>query len=127
MTTNGLNTLEYAERLMRAGVPDEQAKAQALVLYEIINSTLATKRDITDVQRDIKELDVKIETIRSELKKDIEKNRAELELRIEKVRSDLGEKIEQLNTTLTVRMGLLYASSIGAILVMAKFGWLSIK
>ena len=49
-TANGLNTLEYAERLIRAGVPEEQAKAQALVLYEIINSTLATKRDIKELE-----------------------------------------------------------------------------
>ena len=63
-TTNGLNTLEYAERLIRAGVPEEQAKAQALVLYEIINSNLATKRDLKDV-------DLKIEQVRADLKKDI--------------------------------------------------------
>ncbi len=63
-TTNGLNTLEYAERLMRAGVPEEQAKAQALVLYEIINSNLATKQNLKDV-------DLKIEQVRADLKKDI--------------------------------------------------------
>ncbi len=118
MTTsgNGLNTLEYADRLIRAGVPEEQAKAQALVLYEIINSTLATKRDIADIQRDIKGLDLKIEQVR-----------ANLELKIEKVRSDLSKEIEQMGHKLTVRMGVLYTSSIGAVLVMAKLGWLSIQ
>ena len=49
-TTNGLNTLEYADRLIRAGVPEEQAKAQALVLYEIIHSSLATKRDLKELE-----------------------------------------------------------------------------
>ena len=86
MTTNGLNTLEYAERLMRAGVPEEHAKAQAMVLYEIINSTLATKRDIEELRlaskRDIKELDTKIETIRAELKKDIKTLDEKISLRI---------------------------------------------
>ena len=52
-TTNGLNTLEYADRLIRAGVPEEQAKAQALVLYEIINSSLATKRDLAELKKDM--------------------------------------------------------------------------
>ena len=47
---NGLNTLEYADRLIKAGVPEEQAKAQALVLYEIINSSLATKRDLKELE-----------------------------------------------------------------------------
>ena len=78
-TTNGLNTLEYAERLMRAGIPEEQAKAQAMVLYEIINSSLATKRDLKDV-------DLKIEQVRAELKRDIK----ELDTKIETVCSDLN-------------------------------------
>ncbi len=88
---NGLNTLEYADRLIRAGVPEEQAKAQALVLYEIINSTLATKRDIDELRltnkKELKELDLK----------------------------------------LTIRLGALYASSLGTILAMAKLGWLTVQ
>ena len=102
VTTNGLNTLEYAERLMRAGVPEEHAKAQAMVLYEIINSTLATKRDIADVQRDIKELDVKIETIRAELRKEIEQTRA-----------DLKKDIKTLDEKITYKMA---AASAGVVL-----------
>ncbi len=95
---NGLNTLEYAERLMRAGVPEEQAKAQALVLYEIINSSLATKRDITELKRDMKELETA--------------NKRDL---------------KELDMKLTIRLGALYASSLGALLAMAKLGWLSIQ
>ena len=78
MNENGVNTLEYAEELKKAGVPDAQAFAQARLLYEIIGSSLATKRDIADIQRDIKGLDVKIETIKAELKRDIEVNKTEL-------------------------------------------------
>ena len=64
MTANGLNTLEYAKKLQEAGVPEEQAAAQALCLYEIISSGLATKRDIeelrVELKRDIKELESKM-------------------------------------------------------------------
>ena len=51
---NGLNTLEYAQKLKDAGVPAKQAEAQALVLYEIINSNLATKRDIEEIRAELK-------------------------------------------------------------------------
>ena len=51
---NGLNTLEYAQKLKDAGVPAKQAEAQAFVLYEIINSNLATKRDIEEIRAELK-------------------------------------------------------------------------
>ena len=72
---NGLNTLEYAQKLKDAGVPAKQAEAQALVLYEIINSNLATRRDIEEIRAELKR---DIETVRTELKRDIK----ELELKI---------------------------------------------
>ena len=91
ISKSGLNTLEYAERLIRAGVPEEQAKAQALALYEIINSSLATKRDIKELEREIKSMGYR----------------------------------------LTTRVAIMYSGSIGitlgAILTMAKLGWLSIQ
>ena len=69
---NGLNTLEYAQKLKDAGVPAKQAEAQAFVLYEIINSDLATRRDIEEIRaelkRDIKELELKIELAKKDLK-----------------------------------------------------------
>ncbi len=94
MNGNGVNTLEYAEELKKAGVPDAQAFAQARLLYEIIGSSLATKRDIADVQKDIKGLDVKIETIKAELKRDIEATKAELKRDIEANKAELKREIE---------------------------------
>ena len=115
--TNGLNTLEYAERLMRAGVPEEQAKAQALVLYEIINSNLATKQDLKDV-------DLKIEQVRADLKKDIEQTR-----------KDLRKDIKILEDKMALKL-LIYSSGViggcssfilGGIFAMARLGLLSIQ
>ena len=139
MTTNGLNTLEYAERLMRAGVPDEQAKAQAMVLYEIINSTLATKRDIEELRsatkRDIEELRSAtkrdIEELRSATKQDIEELRSatkqdiadvqkeikQLDVKIETIKADLkcdikglDEKIENVRSDLKKTMTIIMGS-----------------
>ena len=61
---NGINTLEYVHKLEKAGIPREHAEALASVFYEVINSNLATKRDIEEVKRDI-------ETVKADLKKDM--------------------------------------------------------
>ena len=111
---NGLNTLEYAQKLKAVGVPSEQAEAHALAIYEIINSNLATKqdialvkRDIELVKRDIKDLDLKIEATKAELKRDIK----ELEL-----------KIENSANKQTIKLGSLLVIALGAIVAFSKLG-----
>ena len=68
---NGINTLEYVHKLEKAGIPREHTEALASVFYEVINSNLATKRDIEEVKRDIEEVKRDIETVKAELKKDM--------------------------------------------------------
>jgi hypothetical protein len=57
MTTITFDTLRYTERLRAAGVPEQQAKAEAEalrdVLSESLDSTLATKSDMRDVRDDV--------------------------------------------------------------------------
>lgn len=95
------NALKYVEELRKAGMPEKQAEAQIRVLNEVVDSELASKRDVETVRkelkRDIKELELKIETVHEELKRDIK----ELELR--------------LTHTLTMRLGGLMA--LGVILI----------
>ncbi|MCD4696735.1 MAG: hypothetical protein K8S16_10900 [Bacteroidales bacterium] len=58
------DTLSYAKKLISVGVPQEQAEVQAETFSEIIESELATKRDMkeleTSLKRDIKELEQKL-------------------------------------------------------------------
>ena len=114
---NGLNTLEYADRLIKAGVPEEQAKAQALTLYEIINSSLATKRDIEEfkaiTKRDIKDIDLKIEQVRADLKKDIKTLEDKISLKLLVYSSGV--------------IGGCGSLILGGIFAMAKLGLLSIQ
>lgn len=77
-----LNTLEYADKLINAGVPEAQARAQANLLGEIISDNLATKENI-------KELDLKIETVRADLKRDIKELETKMEMKIETMGSKL--------------------------------------
>ena len=64
MTMLALNTLAYAKKLIAAGVPERQAEAQAEALAEIVEDTIATKRDIKELEastkRDMKELETRL-------------------------------------------------------------------
>lgn len=54
MTTITFDTLEFAEELKAAGIPDEQAKAQARALSKALESKgLATQYDVELVRRDM--------------------------------------------------------------------------
>ena len=88
MDRNGLNTLEYAQRLERAGVPREQAEVQASIFYEIINSELAKRRDLEEVKVELKR---DIEKVRADLKRDIEEVKAELKRDIAELKRDMKD------------------------------------
>ena len=47
------DALKYVDTLRKAGIPDRQAEAQVRVLNEIIDSNLATKRDIKELEQRI--------------------------------------------------------------------------
>lgn len=54
------DTLSYVKKLRDAGVPERQAEAQAEAMVELVEERLATKQDIRDLQRDIKELEYRM-------------------------------------------------------------------
>ncbi|MDR2924596.1 MAG: CCDC90 family protein [Azoarcus sp.] len=56
MTTITFDTLRYAETLEAAGMPREQAKAQAVALSEVMEvnlKELATKGDLVALKKDL--------------------------------------------------------------------------
>ncbi len=65
------NSLSYVRRLRAVGVPEKQAEVQAEALIELIDSQLATKRDLKEMEiiakRDLKELELRIQTAMKEL------------------------------------------------------------
>ena len=109
----GFNALKYVEELRAAGFPDKQAEAQVRLLNDIVDSDLATKRDI-------KELDLKIESTKNELKRDIK----ELDLKIESTKNELKRDIKELELKLkhdlTLRLGSLLVIGIGVIATLVK-------
>jgi len=63
MASIAFDTLAYSKKLKEAGVPEKQAEVQAEAFAEIIEDRLATKQDIMNLQRDMKEMEMRL-TIR---------------------------------------------------------------
>ena len=78
------DTLTYAKKLREAGVPEKQAEVQAETLSEIIESNLATKTDVENIRRDMKELE-------TSLKRDMKAIEAALKVDIDLIRRDMKE------------------------------------
>ncbi len=54
------DTLAYVKKLRAAGVPEDQAEVQAEALAEVVDEKLATKDDIRELKRDLKELELRL-------------------------------------------------------------------
>ncbi len=89
------DTLAYANKLKKAGIPDEQAEVHAAAIAEIVNEQMATKRDIkeleTALRHDIKEMD-----------------------------TALRHDIKEMEMRLTIRMGAMAVVVIGVITTLVK-------
>ncbi len=71
MPALAFDTHAYVKKLRDAGVPEAQAEIQLEAIVAILEKRIATKEDLdlqkAEIQRDIKELDVKLETRLKEL------------------------------------------------------------
>lgn len=54
------DTLAYAKKLKKAGFTEEQAEIQAEALAEIVDERLATKQDISELRRELKEMEERL-------------------------------------------------------------------
>ena len=114
MNGNGTTTFQTIDKLKELlNIDDEKARG----LFEIISKESISKADVelstTLLQRDIKELDTKIETIRAELKRDIESGRVEL-------KRDIKEMELSLKHSMLLRMIGLFVA-LGAFMTYLKF------
>lgn len=80
MSPTVFDTLNYVHKLKDVGVPEKQAETHARALADIIESNLATKHDIKEIERDIEEVRKEIEQIRRDMatKTDLEKTKTEI-------------------------------------------------
>ncbi len=70
-----LNTLAWAKKLERAGIPAQQAEAQVQLLAEVIEDNICTKKDLEATKKDLqitmKGLELKFELKIAESKNEL--------------------------------------------------------
>jgi hypothetical protein len=96
--------LTYMDRLKRAGIDDDQARAHGEALEEALRESVATKADVAGVKADLA-------NVRAELKGDIER-----------LKSDLENRIELAVRDMTIRMGVIAMALFAALASIKFFG-----
>ena len=101
------DTFDYAKKLQRAGLTEEQASVHVEALRTLIEHDLATKQDIANVQRDIHK------EIESQVYKQIDENlRKETQQGIESLRKETNVKLAELNVSLVKEIATAKAETI---------------
>jgi dsDNA-specific endonuclease/ATPase MutS2 len=110
------DTFDYAKKLQRAGLTEEQASVHVEALRTLVEHDLATKQDIANVQRDIaelrKETQQSIESLRKETQQGIESLRKETQQGIESLRKETDVKLAELNVSLVKEIATAKAETI---------------
>ncbi|MGH8612836.1 MAG: coiled-coil domain-containing protein [Gammaproteobacteria bacterium] len=78
-------------------------------IEEVKREIADVKREITGVKRDIKELEV---TLRNEIK--------QLDVKIEQIRSDLARDLKDLEYRMTIKLGTMMVVAVGAMAALVK-------
>ena len=113
-------TLAYANKLKAVGVPTQQAEVQAEALAETIESNLATKRDMNELKRDMKELETALTRDMKELETSLTRDIEELRLATKRDIEELKRDIKELELTLTIRVGGMLTVAVGILAVLMK-------
>lgn len=91
------DTLKFVETLISAGMPDKQARAlseaQKVIFAEMLESSLATKTDISEVKSEIKEVSLATKADIKEVSNEIKEVKIEL-------KSELKKEVIRLDTEL---------------------------
>ncbi|MGH8627255.1 MAG: hypothetical protein ACREYC_18980, partial [Gammaproteobacteria bacterium] len=127
VTAIAFDTLKFAKRLKEAGFTEQQAEALAAAEAEFIDENLATKRDIADLKRDIadamrdiKELDLKIEQVRVELKRDIKELEVALKRDIKELETKLARDMRDLEYRMTIKLGAMLVVAVATMATLVK-------
>ncbi len=91
MTTATFDTHAAVKKLQAAGFSEQQAETQIAVLADAVGAGTATKQDINDLRRDLKEIETK-----------------------------LTRDIQEMEMRLTVKLGAMLVIAIGAVATLVK-------
>ena len=91
---------DVLEKLKDTGFEQEQAEFLARFLSDVEFRNMATKKDVAEIKRDIKELDTGLKRDIKELDAGLKRDIKELDIKIETIRSELKRDIKELDTGL---------------------------
>ncbi|MGQ0591443.1 MAG: coiled-coil domain-containing protein [Gammaproteobacteria bacterium] len=120
MSAIAFDTLKFAKRLKEAGFTEQQAEALAAAEAEFIEQNLATKRDIADIKRDIKELEVTLRNDLKQLEVTLRNEIKQLDVKIEQVRSDVARDLKDLEYRMTIKLGTMMVVAVAAMATLVK-------
>ena len=110
------DTLDYAQKLERAGVPAEQAALQDKALAEALGGTEDLRADFADLRAEFADLRADFAKLRAEVAARFENLETRLDAKFDLVRSELVGKIETLKWMFGVLVALYGATLIQAFL-----------
>ncbi len=119
---NGFNAFKYVEDLRESGVPDKQAEAHLRVLHDIVESNLATKLDIKELEQKIVESRLATERDIKELDQKMELKIKELEQKIVESRLATERDIKELDQKMIIKLGTLTVVTIGVLVALSNLG-----
>lgn len=93
-----IDPLKIYQRLKAAKVDEKAAEEIAAIFGDVLDTQLATKKDIAVIQQDILLIRKDIANLQSETKKDIEQLRNETKNNIEQLRNETKSDIELLRS-----------------------------
>ena len=124
MSAVAFDTLKFAKRLKEAGFTEQQAEALAAAEAEFIEENLATKRDIAELRRDMKELEVNLRRDMKELEINLKRDITELETSLrrdtEGLRTELKRDMKDLEYRMTIKLGTLMVVAVGVMAALVK-------
>ena len=103
------DTLKSLEELQEAGIPENQAKAQVRVFQRILESDLATKRDIKELEQETLQLKKDLQQEMLQLKKDLQQEMLQL-------KNELQQEMRELEYRLIIKTGVMVVAATGIIL-----------
>ena len=141
MSRFAFDTHAFVKRLTQAGMDEQQAEALVECQAQLINDSLATKKDIEEVKRDIEEVKRDIEGVKrdiEEVKKDIQEVKRdiqEVKLDIQEVKKDiealrletkkdiatLKTDMQKMELRLTLRLGSVIVVTMGVFATLINF------
>jgi len=122
------DTLAYAKKLKKVGFTEDQAEVQVEVLSRLINERVATKHDIFNLRREMKEMESSLRRDIKEMELSLRRDMKEMETSLKRdmkemetsLKRDIIEVELRLKHDLTLRLGAMLAAAIAIIATLVK-------